>query len=91
MLNMLIISVKILQICIITLGETRILLKLQVNLEMLLDTGEYVTKLHAICPHCGTLATHTYRLSDQKDTVVLGEKDIYEPRFVKGYSCRNSQ
>ena len=46
----------------------------------LLAIAEYITKLHAICPHCGNLATHSYRLSDEEDTVVLGEKDKYEPR-----------
>ena len=55
----------------------------------LLALAEYVTKLHAICPHCGTLATHTYRLSEETDTVVLGEKDIYEPRCRTCYHMGN--
>ncbi|HEX5626327.1 MAG TPA: thymidine kinase [Saprospiraceae bacterium] len=42
--------------------------------------AEYITKVHAICPHCGNLATHSYRLSEEADTIVLGEKDKYEPR-----------
>lgn len=46
----------------------------------LLSVAEYITKVHAICPHCGNLATHSYRLSDENDIVVLGEKDKYEPR-----------
>ena len=46
----------------------------------LLAVAEYVTKLHAICQHCGKLATHTYRLTSDAETVVLGEKDIYEAR-----------
>ena len=46
----------------------------------LLAVAEYITKLHAICPHCGNLATHSYRLSDEAETVVIGEKDKYEPR-----------
>lgn len=46
----------------------------------LLAVAEYVTKLHAICNHCGNLATHTYRLTADAETVVLGEKDIYEAR-----------
>jgi thymidine kinase len=46
----------------------------------LLAVAEYITKVHAICPHCGSLATHSYRLSEEKETVVLGEKDKYEPR-----------
>jgi thymidine kinase len=46
----------------------------------LLAIAEYITKVHAICPHCGTLATHSYRLSQESETVLLGEKDKYEPR-----------
>ena len=46
----------------------------------LLAVAEYITKLHAICNHCGNLATHTYRLTSDAETIVLGEKDIYEAR-----------
>lgn len=46
----------------------------------LLAIAEYITKVHAICPHCGNLATHSYRISEEEDTIVLGEKDKYEPR-----------
>ncbi|MBK9270190.1 MAG: thymidine kinase [Saprospiraceae bacterium] len=46
----------------------------------LLAVAEYITKVHAICPHCGNLATHSYRFSKEKDTIILGEKDKYEPR-----------
>lgn len=46
----------------------------------LLAVAEYITKLHAICNHCGNLATHTFRLTSDAETVVLGEKDIYEAR-----------
>lgn len=46
----------------------------------LLSIAEYITKLHAICHHCGSLATHSYRLSSEDDTVLLGEKDTYEAR-----------
>jgi len=49
----------------------------------LLAIAEYITKVHAICPHCGNLATHSYRLTTDEDTLLLGEKDKYEPR------CRN--
>ena len=55
----------------------------------LLAVSEYVTKVHAICPHCGNLATHSYRLSEEQDTVLLGEKDKYEPRCRKCYSMGN--
>jgi len=55
----------------------------------LLSIAEYITKVHAICPHCGNLATHSYRLIEEQDTVVLGEKDIYEPRCRICYSMGN--
>ncbi len=49
----------------------------------LLAVAEYITKVHAICSHCGNLATHSYRLTPDTDTVVLGEKDLYEARCRK--------
>jgi thymidine kinase len=55
----------------------------------LLAVAEYVTKVHAICPHCGNLATHSYRLSEEQETVVLGEKDKYEPRCRICYNMGN--
>lgn len=55
----------------------------------LLAVAEYVTKVHAICPHCGNLATHSYRLSEERETVVLGEKDKYEPRCRICYEMGN--
>lgn len=55
----------------------------------LLAVAEYITKVHAICPHCGNLATHSYRLSAETETVVLGEKDKYEPRCRVCYEMGN--
>ncbi|HJW31592.1 MAG TPA: hypothetical protein VJ508_20345, partial [Saprospiraceae bacterium] len=55
----------------------------------LLAVAEYITKLHAICNHCGNLATHTYRLSADAETIVLGEKDIYEARCRYCYNLGN--
>lgn len=55
----------------------------------LLAVAEYITKVHAICPHCGNLATHSYRLTDEGDTVLLGEKDRYEPRCRTCYHMGN--
>jgi thymidine kinase len=46
----------------------------------LLAVAEYVTKVHAICVHCGNLATHSYRLADGDAVILLGEKIHYEPR-----------
>jgi thymidine kinase len=44
----------------------------------LMAIAEYVTKVHAICIRCGYLAHHSYRLSADKELVVLGEKQEYE-------------
>ncbi|NRA48258.1 MAG: thymidine kinase [Phaeodactylibacter sp.] len=55
----------------------------------LLAVSEYITKVHAICHHCGNLATHSYRLSADGDTVVLGEKDTYEARCRTCYQMGN--
>ncbi len=54
-----------------------------------LAMAEYITKVHAICPHCGNLATHSYRLTDEQETVVLGEMDKYEPRCRICYQMGN--
>ena len=45
-----------------------------------------VTKVHAICTHCGELAQYSYRKSQNKGVVLLGEKDIYEPLCRKCYN-----
>lgn len=45
----------------------------------LMATAEYVTKVHAICPHCGDLANYSHRMVDQDGQVMLGETDVYEP------------
>ncbi len=55
----------------------------------LLAVAEYITKVHAICHHCGNLATHSYRLSTDQEQVVVGERDLYEPRCRVCYSMGN--
>ena len=46
----------------------------------LLSVADFITKLHAICVQCGHLANVSYRTSNEEGTVVLGEKNNYEPR-----------
>lgn len=46
----------------------------------LLSVADFITKLHAICVQCGHLANVSFRTSDEEGTVVLGEKNNYEPR-----------
>lgn len=55
----------------------------------LLAVAEYITKVHAICQHCGNLATHSYRLTSDGETVVLGEKEAYEARCRTCYQMGN--
>jgi thymidine kinase len=45
----------------------------------LMAIAEYVTKVHAICMHCGALANHSHRITTQNTLVLLGEKEAYEP------------
>jgi len=56
----------------------------------LMSIAEYVTKVHAICVRCGTLAQYTHRLSEDDKLIVLGETDIYEPLCRVCYSRANS-
>lgn len=46
----------------------------------LLAIADYITKLHAICVQCGNIAHISYRKISQGDQVLLGEKNLYEPR-----------
>lgn len=52
----------------------------------LLAIAEDVQKVHAICVRCGNLANHSHRLSQNKELVVLGEKDLYEPLCRECYN-----
>lgn len=45
----------------------------------LIAIAEYVSKVHAICTHCGSLAQYSHRLVKNEKQVMLGEKESYEP------------
>lgn len=45
----------------------------------LMAVAEYVTKVHAVCVKCGSLANHSHRKTVNEDLVMLGETDSYEP------------
>ena len=45
----------------------------------LMAVAEYITKLHAICVRCGSLANYSYRKSKEAQIVLIGETDVYEP------------
>lgn len=55
----------------------------------LMAIAEYVTKVHAICVHCGNLASHSYRLASGDEVILLGEKEQYEPRCRSCYQMGN--
>lgn len=46
----------------------------------LLAIADYITKLHAICVKCGNIASISYRKVADESQLLLGEKDLYEPR-----------
>ncbi|MDP7567637.1 MAG: thymidine kinase [Flavobacteriales bacterium] len=52
----------------------------------LLAVAEHVTKVHAICIDCGSIANHSFRLTKNKELVRLGEKDEYKPLCRKCFS-----
>ncbi|MBK5271664.1 MAG: thymidine kinase [Bacteroidia bacterium] len=50
------------------------------QMPFILAKADYVTKLHAICMKCGNMANYSYRKIPNKEQVMLGAKDEYEPR-----------
>ena len=60
----------------------------------LMAEAEYVTKVHAICMHCGNLAQYSHRIAESDKLVLLGETNEYEPLcrvcFNKVMSEKNS-
>lgn len=53
--------------------------------------AEYITKVHAICVHCGDIAQFSYRFAKNDNILLLGEKDSYEPLCRKCYNERQKQ
>jgi thymidine kinase len=51
----------------------------------LLAIADYITKLHASCVKCGSIANISYRKVADNRQLLLGEKDVYEPRCRKCY------
>lgn len=45
----------------------------------LLAIADYITKVHAICMHCGDLAHHSFRTVADNSLIMLGEKESYIP------------
>ena len=55
------------------------------QLPFLLAKADYITKLHAICMKCGNIANYSYRKTASEERIVLGEKNLYEPRCRRCY------
>jgi thymidine kinase len=56
------------------------------QMPFIMAKADYVTKLHAICMQCGNIANYSYRKIPNDDQVMLGAKDVYEPRCRKCYN-----
>ena len=50
------------------------------QMPFIMAKADYVTKLHAICMQCGNIANYSYRKIPEEGQVMLGAKDVYEPR-----------
>ena len=61
----------------------------------LLAVAEFVTKVHAICAQTGELASYSFRLVEEDNTVLIGEKQQYEARsrasFIEGMKERKNK
>lgn len=53
---------------------------------LLMAVAEYVTKVHAICVNCGSVAQYSYRKVTSQDKILLGETDSYEARCRRCYN-----
>lgn len=51
----------------------------------LMATAEYITKLHAVCVRSGNLAHYSFRISNNKDIIEIGETTKYEPLSRQEY------
>jgi thymidine kinase len=45
----------------------------------LMAVADHITKVHAICMRCGSIAQFSHRFSEKDQVVMLGEKESYEP------------
>ncbi len=57
----------------------------------LLSKAEFVTKVHAICMHCGDLAQYSHRKTKNDELVLLGETEEYEPLCRKCFNLATNR
>ncbi|HKJ43380.1 MAG TPA: thymidine kinase [Sunxiuqinia sp.] len=56
----------------------------------LMAVADYVSKVHAICMRCGSVAQFSHRLVSNEKQVLLGEKSEYEPLCRECYNKVNN-
>tara|TARA_B100001758_G_scaffold247879_1_gene268029 strand:+ start:7678 stop:8253 length:576 start_codon:yes stop_codon:yes gene_type:complete len=54
----------------------------------ILAVAEHVTKVHAICVNCGSIANHSFRKTQETELVKIGENNEYKPLCR---ACFNNQ
>lgn len=52
----------------------------------LMSIAEFVTKVHAICVRCGSIASFSHRLAQTDEQVLIGESESYEPLCRQCYA-----
>ena len=56
----------------------------------LLAIAEHITKVHAICIDCCSIANHSFRMTDDKNLIQIGEKEEYKPLCRECFSRKMS-
>ena len=56
----------------------------------LLAIAEHITKVHAICIDCCAIANHSFRMTDDKNLIQIGEKKEYKPLCRECFSRKMS-
>ena len=56
----------------------------------LLAISEHITKVHAICVDCCAIANHSFRMTDDKNLIQIGEKEEYKPLCRECFSRKMS-
>lgn len=59
-------------------------------MDKLMAISDFITKVHAICMDCGNIASFSHRRTKSKQTIVLGENDIYEALCRSCFYAKNS-
>ena len=88
-------EINIVHICIELLNENKKIIAAGLDKDyrtipfkqttQLINISNNITKLNAICVKCGNDANLSYRTSDEKDLVLIGEAEKYEARCEKCY------